>query len=122
MRLGTRAMGWCAVLVVLSVATAIAHLRVDKTTPEANAVLADAPQHIQVWFTQSPDPAISLLTLEGPDGAIELGDTMIHEDKSLMAMLPSALDHGSYTVKWRTAGNDGHALRGDFAFTVRAAD
>ncbi len=122
MRLGTRAMGWCAVLVVLSVATAVAHLRVDKTTPEADAVLAGSPQHIQVWFTQSPDPAISLLALEGANGAIELGDTMIHDDKSLMAMLPSALAPGSYTVKWRTAGNDGHAQRGDFAFTVRAAD
>ena len=122
MKLGTRAMVWCAILVVLSVATAVAHLRVDKTTPEADAMLTDSPQHIQVWFTQSPDPAISLLTLEGADGAIELGDTMIHDDRSLMAMLPSALEPGLYTVKWRTAGSDGHAQRGDFAFTVGAAD
>lgn len=122
MKLGTRAMVWCAILVVLSVATAVAHLRVDKTTPEADAMLTDSPQHIQVWFTQSPDPAISLLTLEGADGAIELGDTMIHDDRSLMAMLPSALAPGLYTVKWRTAGSDGHAQRGDFAFTVGAAD
>ena len=122
MKLGTRAMVWCAMLVVLSVATTVAHLRVDKTTPEAGVVLTDSPQHIQVWFTQSPDPAISLLTLEGADGAIELGDTMIHDDRSLMAMLPSALASGLYTVKWRPAGSDGHAQRGDFAFTVRAAD
>ena len=122
MKLGTRAMVWCTILVVLSVATAVAHLRVDKTTPEADAMLTDSPQHIQVWFTQSPDPAISLLTLEGADGAIELGDTMIHDDRSLMAMLPSALAPGLYTVKWRTAGSDGHAQRGDFAFTVGAAD
>ena len=122
MRRWTRAVPWCAVLVVLTVAPAAAHLRVDKTMPEADAVLTDSPHHIKVWFTQSPDPAISLLTLEGADGAIELGDTMIHEDRSLMAMLPSALVPGSYTVKWRTAGNDGHAQRGDFAFTLRAAD
>ena len=51
-----------------------------------------------------------------------LGDTTVKEDKSLMAMIPSALADGNYTVKWRTAGDDGHPPRGDFTFTVRSAD
>jgi len=117
-----RTAGWCFVMVAASVAVVAAHMAVQKTMPEADAVLSESPHHIQIWFTQSPDPAISRLTLEGTGGAIELGDTQVRDDRSLMAMLPSKLDAGSYTVNWRTAGDDGHTQRGDFAFTVRAAN
>ena len=113
---------WALVLVVAAVAVATAHLRVQKSMPEADAILAASPDHIQVWFSQAPDPAISRLTLEGADGEIAVGETTIHDDKSLKAMLPSTLARGDYTVKWRTAGDDGHTQRGDFAFTVLAAD
>ena len=113
---------WAVVLVVASVAIATAHLRVQRSMPEADAILAASPDHLQVWFSQAPDPAISRLTLEGADGEIAVGETTVHDDKSLKAMLPAALAGGDYTVKWRTAGDDGHTQRGDFAFTVLAAD
>ena len=113
---------WAVVLVVASVAIATAHLRVQKSMPEADAILAASPDHIQVWFSQAPDPAISRLTLEGADGELVVGETTVHDDKSLKAVLPSALAAGDYTVNWRTAGDDGHTQRGDFAFTVLAAD
>ena len=117
-----KTVGWCFVLVVASIAIAAAHMAVQKTMPEADAVLSESPHHIQIWFTQAPDPAISRLTLEGAGGEVTLADTTVRDDKSLMAMLPSQLQAGAYTVKWRTAGDDGHTQRGDFAFTVRAAD
>ena len=117
-----RTVGWCLLLVVACATVATAHLRVQRTLPEADAVLAESPRQIQVWFNQAPDPAISRLTLEGAAGEIALGDTAVQEDQSLLAMLPSKLEAGAYTVRWRTAGDDGHAQRGDFAFTVRAAD
>ena len=114
--------GWCLVLVVASAAVVTAHMAVERTMPEAGAVLSESPQQIRIWFTQAPDPAISRLTLEGANGEVALGGTQVQEDKSLMAMLPSKLEAGTYTVSWRTAGDDGHTQRGDFAFTVRAAD
>ena len=117
-----RVLGCSSVLVMLAVATAMAHLAATKTMPDADAVVAEPPSQIQVWFTQDPDPAVSQLVLEGPAGEVELGDTTVADEKSLMAMVPSALAAGSYTVSWRTAGDDGHVRRGDFAFTVRGAD
>ena len=113
---------WALVLVVVSAAIATAHLRVQKSMPEADAILAAPPDHLQVWFSQAPDPAISRLTLEGADGEIAVGATTVLDDRSLKASLSSALAAGDYTVKWRTAGDDGHTQRGDFAFTVLAAD
>lgn len=117
-----RTVSWCLLLLVASAAVATAHLRVQRTLPEAEAVLAESPRQIQVWFNQAPDPAISRLTLDGAAGAVALGETAVQGDKSLLATLPSELEAGAYTVRWRTAGDDGHTQRGDFAFTVRAAN
>lgn len=117
-----KTVGWCLALVAASVAIVGAHMAVQKTMPEADEVLSESPQHIQVWFTQSPDPAISRLTLAGANGAVALGGTEVRDDRSLMAALPAQLGAGAYTVRWRTAGDDGHTQRGEFAFTVRAAD
>ena len=117
-----RVIGWSSVLVVFAVATAMAQLAATKTMPDADAVVAESPEQIQVWFTQDPDPAVSQLVLAGPAGEVELGDTTVADEKSLMAMVPRALAPGSYTVSWRTAGDDGHVRRGDFAFTVRETD
>ena len=109
-------------LLVVGAVTLMAHMRVQKTMPEDGAVLSGAPSRVQVWYTQAPDPAISQLLLEGADGAVALDETAIGDDKSLMAVLPTSLAGGNYTVKWRTAGDDGHTQRGDFSFTVRAAN
>ena len=117
-----RVLGWSSVLVLLAVATTFAHLAATKTLPDADAVVTESPQQIQVWFTQDPDPAISQLSLEGPSGAVELGDTKVSDEKSLMAMVPGTLAPGSYTVSWRTAGDDGHVRRGDYGFAVHAAN
>ncbi len=117
-----KTLGCCLVLIVAAAAVATAHMAVQKTMPEADAVLVESPRHIRIWFTQSPDPVISRLILEGTNGEVALGDTKVQNDRSLTAMLPSKLEAGTYTVKWRTAGDDGHTQRGDFAFIVRAAD
>ena len=107
---------------MLSVVSVLAHLAPTKSLPEAEAVLTDTPDQVQVWFTQEPDPAVSRLTLEGPAGGIDIGETTVAKDKSLRADVSVQLVPGGYTLKWRTAGDDGHVRRGDIAFRVRPAD
>ncbi len=97
-------------------------MRVQRTMPADGAILTASPHQIQAWYTQLPDGAISQLLLEGVGGTVTLGDTTVGEDKSLVAAVPSVLSTGTYTVKWRTAGDDGHTQRGDFTFTLRSAD
>lgn len=105
---------------VAAAATLSAHMAYSKSMPDQDATLNESPDHVQVWFTQDPEPAVSQLSLEGPGGEIPLGETKVGDEKSLVAAVPAALAPGSYTVKWRSAGDDGHVLRGDIAFSVRA--
>ena len=111
-----------ALLIAVAVAAVSAHMAVSKTMPEADAVLSTSPAEIQIWYTQAPDPAISRLNLEGSSGEIALSKLDIGSDKSLRAAVPATLASGSYTVRWRTAGDDGHTQRGEFSFIVGVAD
>jgi methionine-rich copper-binding protein CopC len=110
------------IIALAAAATLSAHMAYSKSMPAKDATLSESPDHVQVWFTQDPEPAVSQLSLEGPNGEIALGETTVGDEKSLVATVPAALAPGSYTVKWRSAGDDGHVLRGDIAFSVRAAE
>jgi len=115
-----RLMTGVVAMVFLFVAGLAAHMALSKSTPTSGEVLEESPRHVQVWFTQAPDPAVSRLTLESAAGTIELGALTILDDKSIKAAVPAMLSDGAYTVNWRSAGDDGHTQRGNFTFTVRA--
>ena len=108
-----------AVLTVVAGGSVVAHLSPTKSVPDPDAVLTRSPDYVQVWFTQDPDPAISRLTLEGPAGDVVIGETTVTGGRSLRAAVPVRLAPGTYTLKWRTAGDDGHVQRGDISFRMR---
>mgnify|MGYP001283146847 CR=1 FL=1 len=66
-------------LLVVGVLTLMAHMRVQKTMPEDGAVLSGAPSRIQVWYTQSPDPAISPAYLPEQPQRERKGLESVHE-------------------------------------------
>jgi methionine-rich copper-binding protein CopC len=37
----------------------------------------------------------------------------------VIAAIKGKMAGGKYKVAWRTAGNDGHAVSGDYSFTVK---
>ncbi len=105
-------------LFVASTSHLDAHMKVEKTEPAAGAVV-DAPlPHVQVFFSEAPDLAVSKLEIKGPSEKTHL--VLLHVmDKSLMAMVEGGTPDGTYTVSWQSAGPDGHIQKGDFTFTVK---
>lgn len=117
---------FCVVALVVAVATladaAVAtHLKLTRSVPAADAELADSPADIRLWFSQSPELAVSRITLHGPDGAVELGKVeRVPDEDVLFAVVPGVLVAGKYEVSWRTSSGDGHPIRGEFGFSVAA--
>lgn len=106
--------------VVLSLsATVLAHMKLAKALPAANAVVAAKPAKVQIWFTQAPDKAVSRVTLTGPSGQVKLGAPTVDADKSMSAAVEGTTPDGSYKVAWQAAGDDGHVQKGEYSFTVR---
>ena len=94
------------------------HMRLVKSFPVEDQVLAEAPDHIRLWFSQDPELALSRVRLTGSgDATFELGKAQATDDaKSFMVPITDTLPEGSYTITWQTASPDGHKVRGDYAF------
>ena len=97
---------------------ALAHNHLLKTEPSGSASLQSAPQHIVLWFQETPDLTVTKLEVKGPAGAVDLGPVHLMPNNSIMADVKGKLPTGQYVVTWQTAGDDGHVSRGDFTFNV----
>lgn len=97
------------------------HLALDKSTPEADQVVSEAPDKIVLDFTERPELSVSRIVVKGAQDAVELGDIERSEEDEtiLMAAFEAPLADGAYTVSWVTSSADGHPVRGEFSFTVQ---
>ena len=120
---------WVAVLLAaihypLSTAV-LAHADYDDAVPAAGAIVSQAPQQVQVWFTQELFRREGQNSLEvyGPDDQrVDQDDAAIDDDnrKLMTVSLQSDLPNGVYTVRWRTlSADDGDDAEGEFQFTIQ---
>jgi methionine-rich copper-binding protein CopC len=108
-----------AVMACLSLFTVevAAHLAVVRTMPANASSVTESPGRVQVWFNQQPLPRVSRLELRGPEGVVPLdGLEVSSDDRSISAAIAAPLVPGEYEVTWRSAGDDGHVVRGTFRF------
>ena len=100
---------------------AVAHTGLKRSSPAAGARLSESPAVIRLWFHERVQVAISRVRLVTSAGTLVLPVRADSADATeLVASVTTALAPGSYTVEWQTGGRDGHAVRGHFAFLVRA--
>ena len=100
------------------------HLRLTKSIPAKDTVLTTAPAAVQLWYSEVPQLRLSSVTLTGPNGAVELGKVTADsiDAKLLVAPVIGSMGPGSYSIAWRTASSDGHAIRGTIPFTIRRGE
>lgn len=98
------------------------HLHLLKSSPEANATVAAAPDSIRLSFSQMPELKVTTLTVTGPGSAsVALAPLASGDSATVVAGVKGKMSAGTYTVAWRTMAKDGHMARGTFAFTVAPA-
>jgi methionine-rich copper-binding protein CopC len=131
-RFGTFTARLLATLIALLVAfltpaLATAHADYDSAEPAADAVVAEAPTQVQIWFTQDLFRRAGMNRIEVYDAAgqrVDQDDTTIDDDnRRLMTVsLQPELADGVYTVRWYSlSSEDGHDGEGEFTFTVARA-
>lgn len=120
---------WVAVLLAVIhyplSAAVLAHADYDDAVPAAGEIVAQAPQQVQVWFTQElfRREGQNALEVYGPDEQrVDQDDAAIDDDnrKLMTVSLQSGLPNGVYTVRWRTlSADDGDDAEGEFQFTIQ---
>jgi copper transport protein len=100
-----------------------AHAHLVRSRPAADTTVSAPPAIVELWFSEAPEIAVTRVMLVDARGtAIPVGPVARDAADRLAVVLPinAALTAGRYTVRWRTAGVDGHPTHGEFGFTVAA--
>ncbi len=127
---GAALLAMAAAIIVAAIApvrTARAHSDYDRSSPGAGAVVAEAPERLDVWFTQElfRREGANTLIVTGPGGErADSGDIVIDDaDRTRMSVgLLPGLPPGEYTVAWASlSAVDGDTAGGTFAFTIDPA-
>jgi methionine-rich copper-binding protein CopC len=94
------------------------HLHLLRSSPAADSTVASPPL-VQLWFTESPQVAVTSIRMTGPHGrAVRLGRVRAGDEHSVTANVQGQLAPGRYTIAWRTMSRDGHPMHGTIPFTV----
>lgn len=109
-----------SLLLAAAVGIVWAHAALVRSDPSANAHLSRPPAELELEFSEAVAPRTARVELVAPDsqrlGLVLRGDSA--NTKILFAALPPLTTAGRYRVEWRLVGPDGHAVTGQYDFTV----
>src|SRR5687768_12167283 len=98
-----------------AVSPAHAHAVFARSNPAPNAVLVQSPVQVEIYFTETLQPGLSLISVYNSNGqTVDLGDARIDSsDATRMTVSLRALADGVYTVSWKALSTiDGHLTTG----------
>ncbi|NOD31506.1 copper resistance CopC family protein [Ruegeria atlantica] len=96
---------------------ALAHSKIEETTPANGATITTVPAEIGLNFSKNIRlTRIEMAHEEHSAVSLDLGDQTSFS-QAFTIPLPSN-GTGTYVIEWRGLGEDGHAMQGEFSFTV----
>ena len=104
-----------------AVTPAHAHALLLRSNPASNAVLAEAPAQVELFFSEAVESNLSTVSVLDSNGkSVDLGDVRIDaSDPTRMTVSLGSLPDGVYTVAWKAiSAIDGHLTSGSFPFAV----
>lgn len=96
--------------------SALAHTELAETVPADRAVVAAAPENVQLRFSE-PVRLTALAVQQDGAAKQSLGPLPAATTEEFSVALP-ALGDGHYVVTWRALSEDTHVMSGEFMFAV----
>ena len=103
---------------------AMRHLKLVRSSPAADTVLASSPDAIRLWMSEPTQAPVSKITLATEAGAAVALAPLTRDtapNAPLVAKLVKPIGAGAYKVTWKAMSKDGHVVDGTFGFRVSAA-
>jgi methionine-rich copper-binding protein CopC len=117
------------ILTLAAPGTALAHARLVKSTPASGAELAQAPEKVELWFSELLDGNFDNIGVYAAADVSSSTRTNLvvdqakvdDKDRTHLAIGLKPLPPGVYFVEWRVLSLDGHTATGRFKFKVQPA-
>ncbi len=115
-------MATCALAATLGAPVALAHAVLLRATPSGSQTLAQAPDQVQLLFSEPLNPEFSnVQVLDAAGARVDLDNSQIDptNDRLLSVSLRPGLGNGIYTVNWRSlSAVDVHPDEGEYHLFV----
>ena len=113
---------WLLCLLLLFVPTQVfAHSKVTESTPAADATIDSTPEKITIAFNTTI-ASMSTFKLFNENNEAQVVENISVNEHQLSGDIPSTLVNGVYTVQYNIIGADGHAIDGNYSFTIEASE
>jgi copper transport protein len=98
---------------------ALAHAKLVRSQPGANATVTEAPKLIELWFSEELQVSFSTIIVHDQNGKhVDKNDVTLSEGGKKLQISVEDLPSGKYTVEWKSLSTDGHTMMGQFGFAV----
>ena len=107
--------------VSVSPALGEAHAVLVRSMPASRATLSHPPDRVDLWFSESLEPAFSTVSVWSAAGAqVDRRDGGVGPaDPKRLSVRLDALGPGAYTIRYRVLSVDGHVVEASFQFSVK---
>ncbi len=103
-------------LAVLGTNYSFAHTALSEATPADGAMVMEAPENLQLGFTEEVRLLKVAITMGEKEVEIDFKPSATASNQFTVA-LPT-LEHGRYSVAWAVMGADSHRVEGKLSFMV----
>ncbi|GGI00759.1 copper resistance protein CopC [Arthrobacter liuii] len=103
---------------MLPAIAAQAHNSIESTDPANGSVVGTVPADIGLTFDHTPLAIGSLVRVVDATGVDRADGPVMIVDNHVRQAVKADAPEGNYTVTWRIASADGHAIEGTFTFTA----
>jgi copper resistance protein C len=116
-------LGLAALWAVLLCAPALAHAKLQRTSPAAGDTLSQQPGEVRLDFDEPVRAEFDPIKVTDEDSVrVDEGDArMLPDAHDIVVEGLKELPEGSYTVQWHITSADGDPISGQFAFEVDAS-
>jgi len=105
-----------------AVAARARHVSVERSIPAADDTISVLPDSLQIWFSEPVAVPLTRIRLQHNKRELAMKGAFqkAGDGKAPVTVaIPTKPGPGTYTVIWKTAGADGHAVVGTYSFVVR---
>jgi methionine-rich copper-binding protein CopC len=108
-------------LVLAGTGAALAHAHLKSSVPADGATVAAGLSQIEMAFSHPMRLTLVRLHRAADDKHVPLAGALPKDFADSAKIAVGALEPGAYDVSWTAVAEDGHVMKGHFAFTVAPA-
>ncbi|MFD2116433.1 copper resistance protein CopC [Paenibacillus yanchengensis] len=109
------------IIMIMLPTTAMAHSTLEEATPAQQAILDTSPPSISMSFSTKIESLSNFKLFNSKNEEVAI-DNLKVDGAVLSGSVSDTLPNDEYTVKWSIIGADGHAIKGEYIFEVKAAE